>query len=52
MKEIDIFLKLMKKNALIEALNRQLKNKYSKYEELSEENQVLHIYNDKGSRLF
>lgn len=41
------------RNLLIEALNKQLKDKYkSKYKELSEEDQVINIYNDKGNRLF
>ena len=44
--------KINEKNSLIEALNRQLKNRFSKYEDLPEEDQVLHIYNDKGNRLF
>lgn len=45
--------KVNEKNSLIEALNRQLKNKYSKkYKDLPEEDQVLNIYNDKGNRLF
>lgn len=44
--------KVNEKNALIEALNRQLKTKFSKYEELSEEDQVINIYNDKGNKLF
>ena len=43
--------KVNEKNSLIEALNRQLKNKYSKYEELSDQDKVLNIYDEKGNRL-
>ena len=48
----DYISKVIEKNALIKALNRQLKDRFSKYEELSEEDQVVNIYNDKGNRLF